>query len=119
MSGTFETLLDKYGQSVTLCRREGEKETIRAFLQPVTERRETWRQTEPSPMGAVRKDRFLCLSGADTSLENMEEGHLEWRGLRLRVAAAQPICIGDTVSHWWAILTVEDPGEGETDGGTG
>ena len=106
MSGTFETLLDKYGQSVTLCRREGEKETIRAFLQPVTERRETWRQTEPSPMGAVRKDRFLCLAGADTPLENME-------------AAAQPICIGDTVSHWWAILTVEDPGEGETDGGTG
>ena len=52
-------------------------------------------------------------------MENMEEGHLEWRGLRLRVAAAQPICIGDTVSHWWAILTVEDPGEGETDGGTG
>ena len=108
MSGTFETLLARYGQSVTLCRREGETETIRAFLQSVTERRETWRQTEPSPMGTVRKDRFLCLAGVDTPLENLENGSLEWRGLRLKVSAAQPICIGDTISHWWAILTVED-----------
>ena len=108
MSGTFETLLAKYGQSVTLCRREGEKETIRVFLQPVTERRETWRQTEPSPMGTVRKDRFLCLTGTDTPLENLEDGYLEWRDLRLRVSAAQPVYIGHTVSHWWAILTVED-----------
>lgn len=108
MSGTFEKLLAKYGQSVTLCRREGETETIRVFIQSVTERRETWRQTEPSPMGTVRKDRFLCLAGADTPLENLEDGYLEWRGLRLKVSAAQPICIGDTVSHWWAILTVED-----------
>ena len=108
MSGTFETLLAKYGQSVTLCRREGEMETIRAFLQPVTERRETWRQTEPSPMGTVRKDRFLCLTGTDTPLENLEDGYLEWRDLRLRVSAAQPVYIGHTVSHWWAILTVED-----------
>ena len=108
MSGTFETLLAKYGQSVTLYRREGEKETIRAFLQPVTERRETWRQTEPSPMGTVRKDRFLCLTGTDTPLENLEDGYLEWRDLRLRVSAAQPVYIGHTVSHWWAILTVED-----------
>lgn len=105
MRGTFETLLAKYGQSVTLCRHDGETETIRAFLQPVTERRENWRQTEPSPMGTVRKDRFLCLTGADTPLE---DGYLEWRDLRLRVSAAQPIYIGDTVSHWWAILTVED-----------
>ena len=108
MSGTFETLLAKYGQSVKLCRHEGETETIQAFLQSVTERRETWRQTEPAPMGTVRKDRFLCLAGADTPLENLENGYLEWRGLRLKVSAAQPICIGDTVSHWWAILTVED-----------
>ena len=108
MSGTFETLLDKYGQSVTLCRRKGEMETIRAFLQPVTERRETWRQTEPSPMGTVRKDRFLCLTGVDMPLEHLEDGYLEWRGLRLKVSAAQPIYIGDTISHWWAILTVED-----------
>ena len=108
MSGTFETLLAKYGQSVTLCRRKGEMETIRAFLQPVTERRETWRQTEPSPMGTVRKDRFLCLTGADTPLEHLEDEYLEWRELRLRVSAAQPIYIGDTISHWWAILTVED-----------
>lgn len=108
MSGTFETLLAKYGQSVTLCRREGEMETIRAFLQPVTERRETWRQTEPSPMGTVRKDRFLCLAGTDTPLEKLEDGYLEWRDLRLKVSAAQPIYIGDTISHWWAILTVED-----------
>ena len=108
MSGTFETLLEKYGQSVTLCRRKGEMETIRAFLQPVTERRETWRQTEPSPMGTVRKDRFLCLTGTDTPLENLEDGYLEWRDLRLRVSAAQPVYIGHTVSHWWAILTVED-----------
>lgn len=108
MSGTFEKLLAKYGQSVTLCRREGETENIRVFLQPVTERRETWRQAEPSPMGTVRKDRFLCLAGADTPLEHLEDGYLEWRNLRLKVSAAQPIYIGDTVSHWWAILTVED-----------
>ena len=119
MSGTFEKLLAKYGQSVTLCRHEGETEIIRAFLQPVTERRETWRQTEPSPMGTVRKDRFLCLTGADTALEHMEDGHLEWRDLRLRVSAAPPIYFGDPVSHWWAILTVEDLWEEGEYGGTG
>ena len=50
----------------------------------------------------------LCLAGTDSPLENLENGYLEWRGLRLKVSAAQPICIGDMVSHWWAILTVED-----------
>ena len=119
MSGTFEMLLAKYGQSVKLCRHEGETETIRVFLQPVTERRETWRQTEPSPMGTVRKDRFLCLTGVDAPLEHLEDGYLEWRELRLKVSAVQPIYIGGTISHWWAILAAEDPGEGETYGGTG
>ena len=119
MTGAFGALLAKCGQSVTLCRQGEEPETVRAFLQPVTERRETWRQEEPSPMGTVRKDRFLCLAGADTPLEHLEDGYLEWRDLRLSVSAAQPIWIGGTVSHWWAILTVEDPGEEETDGRTG
>lgn len=106
MSG-FGEVLGRYGQRVAVCYRDGREEApARAFFQPVVERREDWRQETPTPLGIVRRDRFLYLGEPGVSLEGCEA--LVWKGQRFRPRSIQPIYIGEALSHWWAVAEAEE-----------
>lgn len=107
MTGTLKRLLEDYGQKVTICREEGRIET-NAFLQPMTGHREQQRQELPTPLGVMRRDQWLYLGDPAVSLADMGGGFVLWLGRTLRVRAAQPIYVGETISHWWAVLDERD-----------
>lgn len=107
MNGEFQRLLEEYGQRVTVCR-GGEKTEARAFLQPVLERREDWRQELPTPIGVMRRDRWLYLGDGAAPLEEAEEMRILWQGHTLRIQTARPVYVGERLSHWWAVLDERD-----------
>jgi hypothetical protein len=98
MDREWRAILNRYGQSLLVCtRKEGEQETVRAFLQPVREKQTA--QTVPSPLGLRREDRFLYLGPADTALFP-RQSQVSCQGQNYEVQTAQKV--GE--SHWWAIL---------------
>lgn len=115
MEGILQGLLDRYGQRVTVLR-NGEKTTAlgRAFLQPILDRREDWKQRRPSPLGLTRRDRFLYLGEPDLPLGMGDK--VTCLGVDYEVQAAQPIRVGETLSHWWAVLRIRDREGGEQNG---
>lgn len=97
-------ILARYGQKVTVCSGEGQRCTIRAFLQPVLDRGEE--QVVPSPLGVRWEGRYLYLGPVHAAL-TAEVSRIEYEG---RCYVVQTAClVGE--SHWWAILR---PGEGGT-----
>lgn len=103
----FGQILARYGQDVTVRYEDGRPETAaRAFLQAVVERREDWRQELPTPLGTIRRDRFLYLGEPGVTLTGCES--LLWNGQRFRLRSAQPIYVGKKLSHWWAVAEAED-----------
>ncbi|WP_276856882.1 hypothetical protein [Intestinimonas timonensis] len=107
MTGVLQGLLDWYGQSVTV-QSGGTQEPAagRAFLQPILDRREDWKQRRPSPLGLARKDRFLYLGEPDLPLSMGDR--VTCLGVDYEVQAAQPILVGEVLSHWWAVLRMRD-----------
>ena len=98
----FEKILARHGQDVTVRYGGGRPErAARAFLQPIVERREDWRQETPTPLGVVRRDRYLYLGEPEVELTGCEE--LEWNGERFRMQAVEAIYVGKKLSHWWGI----------------
>lgn len=100
--GDFSSILGRYGQNVTVYTQAApEGIATRAFFQAIRER--GTEQTVPSPLGWVNQDRFLYLGPAHIALENtcrVKAGNMLYRPL-----SVQPIYIGDTLSHWWAVFT--------------
>ena len=101
----LDTLLRRYGQSVTVTDRDGAQTDARAFVQPILERSETGLQVRPTPLGTRRGDRYLYLGAAEVPLRAGDR--VEGLGLTFRVQTAQPIRVGEELSHWWAILRVK------------
>lgn len=102
----FGQILARYGQDVTVRYGDGRPErAARAFLQPIVERREDWRQEMPTPLGIVRRGRFLYLGEPGVELTGCEE--LEWNGEQFRVQAVEAIYVGGRLSHWWAVAVPE------------
>ena len=103
----FEEILARYGQDVTVCYSDGRPEGVaRAFLQPVVDRREDWRQTVPTVLGIARRDRFLYPGEPGVSREGGEA--LVWKGRRFWIQSLQPIYVGEHLSHWWAVAGAEE-----------
>lgn len=98
-------LLRRYGQSVTVTGGAGTPTAVRAFVQPILQRGETDLQVRPTPLGTRRGDRYLYLGAAETPIRAGDT--VEGLGLTFRVQTAQPIRVGDGISHWWAILRVK------------
>ena len=73
-------------------------QTVRAFLQPIPERREDG--PEPSAIG--RLDGRLWLYLGRTALEAGDA--VCWDGRRFRVRSGRPHYIGGRLSHWRAVL---------------
>ena len=99
------TMLRRYGQSVTVTDCDGGQTDTRAFVQPILERGETDLQVHPTPLGTRRGDRYLYLGAAEVPLRAGDR--VEGLGLTFWVQTAQPIRVGDELSHWWAILRVK------------
>ena len=51
MTGRVETILERWGQTAELCR-NGTRQTVRAFIQPLRERNETC-PAEETPLGRL------------------------------------------------------------------
>ena len=101
MTGVFQGLLDRYGQSVTVQNGTTQETAAgRAFLQPILDRREDWKQ------GLARKDRFLYLGEPDLPLSMGDK--VTCLGVDYEVQAAQAIRVGEMLTHWWAVLRVRD-----------
>lgn len=98
MTGTIQAVMDRHGQRMTLRRKDGETET-RAFLQPVTERREQ-EAGEPTALGTVDERRWLYLGrcAVDTG------DRVLWNGMELQVCSSRPYYAGETLLYWWASL---------------
>ena len=98
----WKGILSRYGQSVTLC--QGERSVqLKALVQPVLE--ESRPQTEPTPLGLGRQERFLYLGPAEYPLDLSTL--VEWQGERLRVQRAH-LAGGAVCPYWWAVLCPRD-----------
>lgn len=102
MEREFAHILSRYGQSVTVYTQAyPEGKALHAFVQPMREKGTV--QTVPSPLGQVKQDRFLFLGPPEGVLD--ERSRVELQDEVYRVEAAQPIYVGGTLSHWWAVLS--------------
>ena len=90
-------ILERYGQAVTV-ERKGAVEAVRAFLQPLTERREAG--PEPSPIGGLDGRLWLYLGKAAVRAGD----RVCWNGRRFRARSGRPHFIGPELSHWRAVL---------------
>ena len=93
MTDWVRQVLERYGQDVTVDTADGER-TVRAFLQPMTERDERAR-SDVTSIGWV--DGRLWLYLVQTALE----------ATRFRVRSCRPYYIGHALSHYWAALEQE------------
>ena len=94
----MRSILDQYGQAVTLRTAEGEA-SGRAFLQPVAENHEK----VPSGMTGlgwtdVRQWLYLGRSKVDSG------DTVLWGEHTFRVKSSRAYYIGEELNHWWALL---------------
>lgn len=103
----FSDILARYGQQVTVYRSgEAQGTVCRAFLQPILERQ--GRQDVPTALGTICRGRWLYLGDPLIPLDRLEDGCVQWKGQRFEVVRVQPIYVGETLSHWWAVLKLRD-----------
>lgn len=101
MDHWFEEILARYGQAVTVCRGE-ESIQVQAFFQPVTKQQEAELFTVTA-LGTVDDRLWLYLG-----LQAVESGDtINWNGRAFRVRSSRPYYVGQTLSHWWAMLEAE------------
>ena len=98
----WNSILAAYGQTVTLCREEGET-TAKAFLQPISEKAPG---LEPTPLGLAPAGKYLYLGPAGEDLEDVTR--LLWQGRPFRILRHRPIHVGDGLFYRWAILEERD-----------
>ena len=109
MTGRWERILSRYGQTVTLYRQGQEEGTVcRAILQPVREKRSDFFQRQPARLGLVRQERWICLGGPDMALDELGGGYIAWGEQTFTVRSAQPVYLGDELVYWWGLLAVRE-----------
>lgn len=94
-------ILYRYGQEAALRTAEGER-PIRAFLQPLAEKGEQVPGVATS-IGWIDERLWLYLGR-----EMVEPGDtVVWNGMAFQVRSSRPYFIGQTLTHWWAMLEWE------------
>ena len=102
MTGTFDLLLSRYGQSVTLTpRASGQPIALRAFLQPILTKQEDL-PIAPSPLGAVSSERWLYLGSGSQPLAPGDQ--VDTEGLALVIQAARTVVWQDQPFYQRAML---------------
>lgn len=97
MTRWVEEILRRYGQEVTVTRADG-RETVRAFLQPLSERDEAAPETTAAGWRDGRRWLYLGRAALETG------DAVLWEGRRFRVRSGRPHYIGARLSHWRAVL---------------
>lgn len=100
MEREWAAILAKYGQEVTLSQPQAQPAAVRAFLQPILDRRE---QFIPSPLGVRQEERWLYLGPPETAV-TAGETLAAWGDREFTVDSARQVWAGNGPSHWWAIL---------------
>mgnify|MGYP004696152443 FL=1 len=101
MTGVMGEILERYGQTVTLRSRDGEK-SVRAFIQPAVARNETV-PGEQTPIGWIDERLWRYIG-----LEEVQPGDtVIWRGRSFRVRSSREHALSDEINHWWASLEPE------------
>ena len=104
MTALVKRLADQYGQDAVIFRRDGAAVEGKAFVQPVLGRGQEVPQRTPTPLGLAEERRYRYLGNMP-----LEAGdRVEALGRRFSVRAAEPVHVGGTCSHWWALLAVDD-----------
>lgn len=95
-------ILARYGQSAVVKAREtGEHFPVSAFIQPMIREQEN-APLSATPLGAVNRQRWLYIGGAETPLSPGD--YVSSHGLELTVQEARPLYCGDTLLYHWALL---------------
>ena len=101
MTACFAQVLRRYGQQVTVETRASRLET-RAFLQPVNQKNKA-APFAVTPLGAVDDRLWICLG-----LTALSPGdRVCWGERRFSVRDSRPWYVGEELSHWWAVLSLE------------
>lgn len=98
MTDWVRVILNRHGQTVTVCRAESE-ETARAFLQPVTEKKE---QVPDIMIGLGYVDERLWLYLGQKEVQ--PEDRVVWNDMEFQVRSSRPYYIGEMLMYWWAAL---------------
>lgn len=94
-------IAERYGQTVTLRRPEGER-TVRAFIRPEPERQEAVPE-ERTAIGWTDRRLWRYIG-----LDEVQPGDgVVWNGTAYRVRSSRGYALGDTVHHWEAFLEPE------------
>lgn len=101
-SGSWQAMLEGYGQQVTLKGPEGER-GLKAFFQPV---REKSPGQVPTPIGVAPAGKWLYLGPPQEELEGVEE--LLWSGRAFRPLRYRGIPVGKETFYQWALFEEQD-----------
>ena len=94
----------RYGAEAVIVRRDGSREAVRAFIQPLL--RETVAEPfEADVLGAADTQAWRYLGAAETPLRRGER--VEWDGRSFVARSAEAIRVGDEVTHYEAMLQEE------------
>ena len=100
MNGWVQEVLERHGQDVMLQKEEG-LVSVRAFLQPITERKEQL-PGAMTELGWNDERLWLYLGQVEISAGDT----VVWSGMSFRVRSSRPYYIGQELTHWWASLEV-------------
>ena len=103
-------ILPRYGQSVTMTRRDGCRETGKAIIQPVLEKTGDKEQARFTPLGVKSTDCFLYLGAPDLALD--QAAYVTCQGRDYVIRQAHPVWVGEYRTHWWGILRPREEGNG-------
>lgn len=98
MDRQWKNILARYGRQVTLHRAQGDV-PVRAFVQPVPERRRD--QEVPDPLGYARQDSLVYLGPGEHPVDL--DTTVECGGRDYRVRSAHRMGEG-VCPYWWAWL---------------
>jgi len=98
MTDWVKEILNRHGQLVTLCLANGDANT-RAFLQPVTERREQV-PDEMTALGTIDGRLWLYLGRTAVDVGD----RILWNDMAFQVRSSRPYYEGEKLLYWWAAV---------------
>lgn len=102
MTRLWETILAQHGQNVTLEKRDtGERQEVRAFLQPILKKQEQPPVTV-TPLGAVNEQRWMYIGSSQIAV--VPGDRIQHNGLALIIQEARGVFLGDALLYHWALL---------------
>lgn len=109
------SVIEKYGQSLSLVGSSGEKLSVKAFIQPITTRNKRFYESQQTPLGAVAIGRYVYIGLPGT--DPMDYDYIIWGGRRFIPATSEAVAVGGADTHIWAVLRYDGQAEaGEVSG---